>query len=208
MKQGVVRWMKGLAQALSWALHPFVLPLYLLLLLFSRTAFAYFSPAVKGYLIGSVILYGVALPLFFILALRYRGRLKNLRIELREERILPLMIGAVCYMLCAVTIGRVESAAFLRKFMVAAGCCELMCAIVTTRWKISLHMTGMGAAVALLVVLNLLALPHMLPPLLLTIAAAGVLASARLCLGRHTPWQVAAGFAGGFLIALVALFFF
>lgn len=206
--KGVNRLLQGVAQSLSWALHPFVLPIYLLLLLFSQTAFAHFPAAVKYYLIGSVLLYGVVLPLFFVLVLRYRGRLTNLRIERREERILPLMIGAICYMLCAVTIGRIESAAFLRKFMVAAGCCELMCAIVSSRWKISLHLTGMGAAVALLVVMNLLALPRMLMPLLVTIAASGLLASARLYLGRHNPLQVAAGFLGGFLIALVALFFF
>lgn len=201
-------WFRGVAQSLSWALHPFVLPIYLLLLLFSQTAFARFSTSLQIYLIGSVLLYGVVLPLFFILLLRLRGRLTNFRIEEQRERILPLMIGAICYMLCAVTIGRIESADFLRKFMVAAGCCELMCALVTMRWKISLHLTGMGSAVALLVVMNLLALPRMFVPLLVTIGASGLLASARLYLGRHTPLQVAAGFVGGFVLTLVALFFF
>lgn len=201
-------WFRGVAQSLSWALHPFVLPIYLLLLLFSQTAFARFSTPLQIYLIGSVLLYGVVLPFFFILLLRIRGRLTNFRIEEQRERILPLMIGAICYMLCAVTIGRIESADFLRKFMVAAGCCELMCALVTMRWKISLHLTGMGSAVALLVVMNLLALPRMFVPLLVTIGASGLLASARLYLGRHTPLQVAAGFVGGFVLSLVALFFF
>lgn len=196
-----------MAQALSWALHPFVLPIYLLLLLFSQTAFATFTPLLQRYLIGSVVLYGVVLPVVLVVWLRMRGRLKDLRIAERSDRILPLMIGAVCYMLCAVTIGRIEAAAFLRKFVVAAACCELMCAIVSTRWKISLHLTGMGAAVALLVVMNLLALQQMFVPLLATIVAAGLLASARLYLGRHTPLQVAAGFFGGFLITLIALFF-
>ncbi len=200
--------MERMAQALSWALHPFLLPLYLVILLFSQTAFALFAPALQWYLAGSILLYGLVLPLFAILVLRYRGVLPNLRIEQRSERILPLMVGACCYMLCAVTIGRIESALFLRKFMVAAACCELMCALVTMRWKISLHLTGMGAAVALLVVMNLLAVPRMLLPLLCTIGAAGLLASARLYLGRHTPLQVAMGFVGGFAVTLTALFFF
>lgn len=197
-----------MAQAVSWALHPFVLPLYLVLLLFSQTAFALFSPALKSYLAGSILLYGMLLPMMAIMLLRHRGMLPDLRIEGQRERVLPLMIGAICYMLCAVTIGRIDSALFLRKFMVAAGCCEVMCALVTPRWKISLHLTGMGAATALLVVMNLLAIPRMLLPLLATIVAAGVLASARLYLGRHTPLQVAAGFAGGFAVTLLALFFF
>ena len=200
--------LRGLAQALSWALHPFVLPLYLTLLLFSQTAFAFFTPSVKYYLAGSILLYGVLLPMLSIVVLRYRGWLPDWKIAERRERIVPLMIGACCYMLCATTIGRIETAVFLRKFMVAAACCEMMCALVTTRWQISLHLTGMGAAVALLTVMNILAVPSMFVPLLWGIAAAGALASARLYLGRHTPLQLVAGFAGGFLITLTTLFFF
>ena len=200
--------LRGLAQALSWALHPFVLPLYLTLLLFSQTAFAFFTPSVKYYLAGSILLYGVLLPMLSIVVLRYRGWLPDWKIAERRERLVPLMIGACCYMLCATTIGRVETAVFLRKFMVAAACCEMMCALVTTRWQISLHLTGMGAAVALLTVMNILAVPSMFVPLLWGIAAAGALASARLYLGRHTPLQLVAGFAGGFLITLTTLFFF
>lgn len=200
--------LRGLAQALSWALHPFVLPLYLTLLLFSQTAFAFFTPRVKYYLAGSILLYGVLLPMLSIVVLRYRGWLPDWKIAERRERIVPLMIGACCYMLCATTIGRIETAVFLRKFMVAAACCEMMCALVTTRWQISLHLTGMGAAVALLTVMNILAVPSMFVPLLWGIAAAGALASARLYLGRHTPLQLVAGFAGGFLVTLTTLFFF
>lgn len=200
--------LRGLAQALSWALHPFVLPLYLTLLLFSQTAFAFFTPSVKYYLAGSILLYGVLLPMLSIVVLRYRGWLPDWKIAERRERIVPLMIGACCYMLCATTIGRIETAVFLRKFMVAAACCEMMCALVTTRWQISLHLTGMGAAVALLTVMNILAVPSMFVPLLWGIAAAGALASARLYLGRHTLLQLVAGFAGGFLITLTTLFFF
>ena len=38
--------------------------------------------------------------------------------------------------------------------MVAAACCEVLCLVVSFYWKISLHLTGMGAVVALLVVMN------------------------------------------------------
>mgnify|MGYP006896734914 FL=1 len=62
----------------------------------------------------------------------------------RRERLLPLLIGAVCYVLCALTLSKIPSAIFLRKFMVAAACCELLCFVVSLRWKISLHLTGMG----------------------------------------------------------------
>ncbi len=196
-----------LARILSWALHPLVLPLYLVLLLFSQTAFALFSSGVKWYLAGTVVLYGSLLPALCVGVMRLRGWIPNLRLADRRERVLPLICGAACYLLAATTIGRVEAALFLRKFMLAAACSELFCALVSTRWQVSLHLTAMGAAVALLVVMNLLSIPRMFNPLLATLLAAGALASARLALGKHTPLELAAGFLGGFSLTLGALFF-
>ena len=197
----------ALSRILSWVLHPLVLPLYLLLFLFSQTAFALFAPATKWYLCGAVVLYGTLLPALSVGLLRLRGWIPDLRLEHRRERILPLIIGATCYLLAASTIGRIDSALFLRKFMLAAACCELFCAAVSTRWQISLHLTALGAAVALFVVMNILGIPRMLLPLLWTIVAAGALGSARLMLGRHTPLELGAGFSGGFLLTLLAMFF-
>lgn len=71
--------------------------------------------------------------------------------------------------------------------MVAAACCEAMCFVVSLRWKISLHLTGMGAIVALLVVMNVVGVGNMLIPLAAAILCAGALASARLYLGVTIP---------------------
>ena len=196
-----------LSRILSWSLHPLVLPLYLLLLLFSQTTFALFSPAVKWYLCGTVLLYGTLLPALCVGVMRLRGWIHDLRLADRRERIIPLICGAACYLLAASTIGRVEAALFLRKFMLAAALCCLFCAATPTRWQVSLHLTAMGSAVALLVVMNILAIPRMFLPMLWCIIGAGALASARLMLRRHTPLQLAIGFAGGFGLTWVAMFF-
>ena len=188
------------ARALSMALHPLILPLYLLAMLFTQTAFSLFPNGAKWYLGGAVILYGVVIPMVSVALLRWKGLLKDWKLHTRKERILPLLVGAVSYFVCAIVIARVPQADFLRKFVLAAACCELMCLLVSLEWKISLHLTGMGAAVALLVVLNILGLSQLFPMLLMTILAAGLLASARLYLGYHNIWQVLAGFFGGFLL--------
>ena len=119
----------------------------------------------------------------------------------------PLLVGAVCYVLCAITIAKIPSAIFLRKFMVAAACCEVLCLVVSFYWKISLHLTGMGAVVALLVVMNVVGVGNMLVPLMVAILCAGALASARLYLGCHNGWQVLAGFCGGFAVSVLAVLF-
>ena len=198
---------KKLSNAISWVLHPFLLPLYLIVVLLTLTVFAHYPANVKFYLLWVVVLYAMIIPLLALGVLRSLGRISDFKIDNRRERLLPLLVGAICYLLCALTLAKIPSVVFLRKFMAAAACCEVLCLVVSLRWKISLHLTGMGAAVALLVVMNIVGVGHMLVPLSVAILGAGALASARLYLGCHNGVQVLAGFCGGFLVATFALLF-
>lgn len=198
---------RKIANTLSWVLHPFLLPVYLMALLLTMTTFALYSANVKFYFMWVVALYAIIIPFLTLGILRSLGRISDFRVDDRRERLLPLLIGTVCYVLCALTFAKIPSAIFLRKFMVAAACCEAMCFVVSLRWKISLHLTGMGAIVALLVVMNVVGVGNMLIPLSVAILCAGALASARLYLGCHNPRQVAAGFFGGFCVSLLAVLF-
>lgn len=196
-----------LSNGVSWVLHPFLLPMYMMVVLLTLTAFAYYPTGVKLYLLWVVVLYAVIIPVLVLGVLRSLGRISNYRLDDRQERFLPLLIGIACYVLCAITIAKIPSAVFLRKFMVAAACCEALCLVVSLRWKISLHLTGMGAVVALMVVMNVVGVGNMLYPLMVAMLCAGALASARLYLGCHSAQQVAAGFFGGFAVATLAVLF-
>ncbi len=197
-----------LARGVSWILHPFFLPLYMLAILLTLTVFAYYPFNVKFYLSWVVTLYAAIIPLLALGVLRSLGRISDFRIDDRRERYLPLLIGAVCYVLCAVTVAKIPSMVFMRKFMLAAACCEAMCLIVSFYWKISLHLTGMGALVATLVLLNVSGVGNMMAPLMAALFGSGALASARLYLGCHNGWQVLAGFCGGFVVTVLAVLFF
>lgn len=197
-----------LARCLSFALHPFLVPLYLMLtLLFARTAYSYYPAGIKVYLIWVVTLFTMVIPVLALMVLRSLGKLKDYRIATRHERILPLAIGFVCYLLCAMTIAKIPSAFLLRRMMFAAAGCELLCLAVTLRWKISLHLTGMGAVVALFTVLTVAGIGNLTAGWIAAVACSGALASARLYLGSHNALQVLAGFAGGFTVTTVVLLF-
>ena len=196
-----------LSNGISWVLHPFLLPVYLMAVLLTMTTFSHYPPNVKFYLLWVVALYAIIIPLLTLGVLRSLGRISDYRIDDRKERFLPLLVGAVCYVLCAITIAKIPSAIFLRKFMIAAACCEVRGLVVSFYWKISLHLTGMGAVVALLVVMNVVGVGNMLVPLMVAILCAGALASARLYLGCHNGRQVWAGFCGGFAVSVLAVLF-
>ena len=198
---------KKISTGISWVLHPFLLPIYMMALLLTMTTFSHYSPNVKFYLLWVVALYAVIIPVLSLGVLRSLGRISDYRVDDRRERMLPLLIGALCYILCAVTVAKIPSAVFLRKFMLAAACCELLCLGVSFYWKISLHLTGMGAVVALLVVMNVVGVGNMMVPLVAAVLCAGALASARLYLGCHNGRQVLAGFCGGFVVSVLAVLF-
>ena len=198
---------KKLSTGISWGLHPFLLPIYMMAMLLTMTTFAHYPSNVKFYLLWVVVLYAVIIPVLALGVLRSLGRISDYRVDDRRERMLPLLVGALCYILCAITIAKIPSAMFLRKFMVAAACCAILCLVVSLRWKISLHLTGMGAVVALLVVMNVVGVGNMMVPLMAAVLCAGALASARLYLGCHNGWQVLAGFCGGFAVSVLAVLF-
>ena len=121
-----------LSRAVSVVLHPLVMPLYVILLLVAGpTQLSYFPASVKFYLLWVTVLYTAVIPLLSVGLLRSVGRISSLAIDDRRERILPLAIGIVCYLLCAATVARIPSAMIVRKFMLAGACCELFCLAVT-----------------------------------------------------------------------------
>ena len=176
------------------------MPLYLLGILFTATVFRFYPTAWKGYLLGVVALYTVLIPVLSLGLMRSLGRISDWRLDDRSERSWPLLIGMICYVLCALTMTRIPSAVFLRKFMLAAACCVCCGWAITHFWKISLHMIAMGAVVAALVVMSIAGVGDLFWPLVGAVLGAGALASARLGLGCHDAWQVAAGFAVGFVV--------
>ena len=61
---------KKLSNGISWVLHPFLLPLYLIVVLLTLTVFAHYPANVKFYLLWVVVLYAMIIPLLALGVLR------------------------------------------------------------------------------------------------------------------------------------------
>lgn len=196
------------AHGISTLLHPFFVPIYALgVMLFTPTLYALLSLPTRLYLLGVVALYTLVLPVISLLLLRRFGMLSSLRIDERKERILPLGIGTICYLLCALTLMKLPAAQLLHKMMFGAALCELLCLVVTLRWKISLHLTAQGGLIAFLALMAVAGAGNLTIALVVSILGAGLLASARLWLGCHNGAQILAGFSAGFLLMSLTILF-
>ena len=201
--------LKRLSKILSAVFHPSFVPIYLVaLLLFADSVYDMFPLRIKFYLLWVVALYALVIP-FVGRALLKRadkwggGKIKHLR-----SKAIPLLLGTCCYLLCAITLMKSPSLILFRKIALAAAMSELFCLLTLPFWRASLHMTAMGAATAALVTLNIIGAQNMFWVMMASIIITGMLASARLYLGRNNGIQILAGFAGGFVVSAVTMLFF
>lgn len=207
MKTTAARIFTVASRVVSIVLHPFMLPTYMLaVMLWGDTAYALYPPRFKFYLSWVVALYTLAIPALAVALLKTTGRIESWHVDSRRDRVLPLVIGTLCYIACAATVGRIASAEIVRRIMLAGACCEMVCLAVNYHWKISLHMTAIGGCTAVLTVLCVVT-GSLTGTLAAAVVATGLLASARLWLGKHNPQQAAAGFCTGFVVTAAALIF-
>ncbi len=201
-------WQTRLSRAMSWLLHPFVVPLYVLGFMLLTDGFLSRLPAsIKSYLAWIVVLYAAIVPMLSIAFMRGLGLLKNFGLHSQRSRLLPLLVGAISYVLCAITLSDVAVATIIRKFVLAAACCEVLALIVTPFWKISLHLICMGGVTAVFTLLSVAGAGQHFWALVATILLSGALASARLHLGAHNPSQIAVGYFGGLVVAMLAMIY-
>lgn len=190
----------GFSHLLSWVFVPLLMPVYAALIAFSYTilSFTAFVPRMVYVLIVFGI--NVAIPSLLVLLLKKLGAVNDVGLNNQKERFLPYVICIVCLIGTALFLGFKGAPQWLVMFYMGGAAAGIVEVIINRWWKISVHAAGIAGIVALLA--HLLIYDYTLPGvqtwLLISIAVAGLLGSARVWLGRHTVWQVLAGYAVGF----------
>lgn len=197
-----------LAEVVSIALHPVVIPLYIVAaLIMGGLSLSPLAPSAKLYFFAIVILNTVVVPLVAILL--FNGlKFKRQGFGVFAARVMPMLVMAVCYAASLYLIHDIPFTYPVRKMLVAGIGCLIAGGAVTFFWRISLYMLAQGAAVGFMALLVVSGAGYMLAPLCVSIALAAVLASARLYLGKHDAAQTAAGFAAGLAITIISVYIF
>jgi membrane-associated phospholipid phosphatase len=86
-----------------------------------------------------------------------------------------------------------------------AAAAVLIAVIINSKWKISIHMVGLGALLGTLFGLSSFLLIDLRMVIILFLLLAGLVGVARITLGAHKPSQIYAGFFVGFLCEYLLL---
>lgn len=190
----------GVSHLLSWVLVPLLMPVYGLILAFSLSIL---DVAPMGMRIIFTLIVGgtcVVVPMVLVLILKKFGLIDDVGLNGRQERLIPYIITIVCFGFTAWFMASKGAPLWLWLFFAGGAVATAINTIVNFWWKISAHAAGIAGVVALLIRIEKdgSAEPELFIWLIITIILAGLLGSARVWLGRHTVWQVLAGFAVGF----------
>jgi membrane-associated phospholipid phosphatase len=207
-----------LAYILSVVLHPLLLPTYILGTLFALTpevvGVSALSFAARGSLLFLLFLNTFVVPALMIYTFYRLGLIQDLHLDTRHERRLPYLITLILYSLSTYLFGWQfqpisELAPQIAVVLGSITASLAVVALVSLRWKISAHATGVGGCLGALggVILRYGDF-SLFFPLLITILITGLLLSARLRLNAHTPAQVSAGLGVGLLISIAAVFLY
>lgn len=138
------------------------------------------------------------IPVLFIAYMVKRGRITDIHVRVRRQRILPFVVSIICTSF-AVTLELIVGAPPLVPMFALFSLLQMaIMLIITTFWQISMHAMGITSAVMAIGALFGVGIGLLFTPLIVVVGAA------RIKLRRHTLPQVVAGaLVGGSMTALL-----
>lgn len=191
-----------LARVVSIVLHPFLMGVYGISLLFFYTDFNIIFSGQFIRFISPVFFLTCVVPASGIYFLKKAGLIKNYSLSDRKDRIVPFLLTFFSYCLLIYYFYSAKLFIWFLSVLAAPLLLIVIVAVVNIYWKISAHMTGIGGLIGctLSVCYNIKGLNPFVLFIILFILA-GCLGVSRLILKRHTPAQVYVGFLVGFIVS-------
>ncbi len=194
--------MKAFSRIISTVLHPLIIPIIGLFIIFHEGGHYTFIPIDQKRLVYVIVFLSTCLlPLSLIPLFLQLGVIKSIYMKERRERLLPIAFTGLFYMLGYYFLARFPIVPFFIKgFMLATLLTILAAMLITFFWKISMHMIGVGGLTAAVLAMAFRFGIDAWVLFSFVVLITGLLGTARLYLNAHTPAQVHTGFVLGFLV--------
>lgn len=187
---------------ISILFHPLLMPLYAFWLMLNSGGYLSYAVPEKfrQYLYLVIFISTFLLPSLLTWLMVQKGWISNMEMDERNERHLPYLITLSCYVAAAYLLFKLPLPRMFALTIMGAAIAILLAFLINLRWKISIHMIGIGGLMGLFYGFGKYF--HMKTVMILVLIAiiAGVVASARLFRKSHTYYQVYAGFVVGFIV--------
>ncbi|MFM1876332.1 MAG: hypothetical protein RL266_2069 [Bacteroidota bacterium] len=193
---------RNFAMALSIIFQPIFVPLYSLIILFNADTYITYGvqPEVKKFIFLITLLNTIVLPIgvFYYF---YRAKLiESFHMHTAKERSLPFLTTIVFHMSTFYLFSKAPMPSLFPNLVLGAAISVATAFVINLKWKVSIHMLGMGGIVGTIIGLILRYQVDAVQLVMALIVLSGIVGYARLRLDAHTPLQVYVGFILGTLI--------
>lgn len=201
--------MNSLSRFLSVLFHPLFMPLYATWLLLHSGSYLYYAvhPKLQQFLYVVVFISTWLLPASITWFMWQKGWISNMEMEERKERHLPYVLTLTCYLSGIYLLFHLPIPRMFVLTLIGASLAILLSFLINLRWKISIHMMGIGGLMGLFYGYGRYFHIQSLQILILLAVIAGIVAAARLYRSSHSPSQIYAGFFTGFAVEFGFIFF-
>lgn len=202
--------MMRLAHLISILGHPLFMPIYAFgLLIYTNPYINMMVPLVsKQFTFGVLTVFTVLLPILSAYVFKKLGLINSIYMKTSEERRWPFLLTLIWYYMGFELLTKLYLPHSFLLLMVGAISAIGISLIITSRWKISIHMLGIGGVIgAIIGVSQRFQFDHSFLIIGL-IFFAGIIGYARLKTDAHNYKQVYAGFILGMAIEWLAVLYF
>lgn len=193
---------------LSWIFVPLIIPVYGIIFIFRLSVLDVIPADLQTAVIFVIAGINFLAPMLLIYVLKSLKLIEDVGLNGQKERAIPYIITALCYGGSAWFVASRGAPVWVAMFFVGGVVASLINFAINFKWKISAHAAAIAGLVALLIRLqrDVAVEPQLFVWLIITVGCVGLLGSARVWLGRHTVWQVLAGYAVGFCSVFFMMF--
>jgi membrane-associated phospholipid phosphatase len=198
---------KRIAKIISAVFHPFFIPTFgFLILLNSNFYLSLISWDAKRFIMLVVFFSTAILPMLSVAIMALSPNF-DMTMENKRDRIIPLLSTAIFYYIGFMLLRSVRIFAAFKLFLIASVVVLIFLMLITFKWKISTHMAAIGGLTASIFALSFRSGTNPVAVLALAVVISGLVGTSRLILQKHTITQLAAGYALGFSILYLVIYF-
>ena len=195
------------AQFISFVGHPLFMPVYAMILIFEFNPFIDLQvpKRIQTIILTILSVFTILLPLITAIFLQKLGVVKSIYMRTAEERKWPFLLSVLWYYLGFEVLTNLALPISLYLLMIGAISVVLIAHFITLRWKISVHMLGIGGVIGAMIGLSQRFKFDHFYLILILFFIAGLIGYARLKTNSHNYRQVYAGFIFGIIVEWIAV---
>lgn len=203
--------LRKVAEVISYLSHPLFLPIlvtvflanaipeYFVLFKQDSVRFAFDKLFIR------VLFSTLFLPLFVVALCKALGFVTSFQLRSQKDRIIPYIACTIFYFWTYFAFKREAVAPpFFNAFFLGVFLAIVIGMVANTYVKISMHTIGWGGVVGFLLMLMIGMNMNISLVLMVAFLITGIVGTARLILGAHTPAEIYAGFILGIISQLIA----